>query len=399
MVQIDPNAPSRFLAIGYGSDDWVAVLLKSHETGETAQRILPVSAVAASRFQAWLRFMNAARWSVYVSVNAVRPGRSRRKEAIAAVRHVVLDVDHEGPRILRELDARRDLPPLAYVLRTSPGRLHVFWRVSGFPPDLAEGLQRGLAQELGTDSAATSCAQMTRMPGFLNLKAPVARTSRIALISQGPRYVAVTHSGNDEARPWRPRASSLSPAASWLLDRATTVTTNRAQTRHPDRFDGPTEPALRHLTRIDPAIAGQHGDVQTFTVCGRVVRGFALSDEEALIALRENGRCVPPGASARCSTKSSGRVAIVKTRWPAQPASRLATSLTRLLWLTDKSHRAHAWSQEMLAVTPTELSSTPRGVRVRSAVAWRRHSRSLPTCGLISSKTKGASEWNDGSPG
>ena len=88
MVHIDPSAPARFLAIGYEPDDWVAVLLKSHETGETAQRILRVSAVAASRFQAWLRFMNAARFSVYVSVNAVRPGRSRRKEAIAAVRHV-----------------------------------------------------------------------------------------------------------------------------------------------------------------------------------------------------------------------------------------------------------------------------------------------------------------------
>ena len=85
MVQIDPNAPSRFLAIGYEPDDWVAVLLKSHETGETAQRILPVSAVAASRFQAWLRFRNAARWSVYVSVNAITPGRSRKRDAIAAI--------------------------------------------------------------------------------------------------------------------------------------------------------------------------------------------------------------------------------------------------------------------------------------------------------------------------
>src|SRR5688572_10766601 len=170
MVQIDPTAPSRFLAIGYEPHDWVAVLVKSHETGETAQRILPVSAVAAPRFQAWLRFRNAARWSVYLSANAVRPGRSRRKEAIAAVRHVVLDVDYEGPRVLRELDARRDLPPLAYVLRTSPGRLHVFWRVSGFTITLAENIQKGLAQELGTDAAATSCAQMTRMPGFINYK-------------------------------------------------------------------------------------------------------------------------------------------------------------------------------------------------------------------------------------
>jgi hypothetical protein len=49
MVQIDPNAPSRFLAIGFEPGDWVAVLVKSHETGETAQRVLPVSVVAAPR--------------------------------------------------------------------------------------------------------------------------------------------------------------------------------------------------------------------------------------------------------------------------------------------------------------------------------------------------------------
>ena len=61
MVQIDPNAPSRFLAIGFKPDDWIAVLAKSHETGETAQRILPVSVVAAPHFQAWLRFRNATR--------------------------------------------------------------------------------------------------------------------------------------------------------------------------------------------------------------------------------------------------------------------------------------------------------------------------------------------------
>lgn len=103
MVQIDPTAPSRFLEAGYQQEDWVAVLLKSHETGNTAQRILPVSAVTAARFQAWLRFRNAARWSIYVSANAVSPGRSRRKDAIAVIRHVVLDVDHDSTRVLREL--------------------------------------------------------------------------------------------------------------------------------------------------------------------------------------------------------------------------------------------------------------------------------------------------------
>jgi hypothetical protein len=275
MVQIDPNAPSRFLAIGYEPDDLVAVLLKSHETGEAAQRILPVSAVAASRFQAWLRFRNAARWSVYVSVNAVTPGRSRRRDAIAAIRHVVLDVDQGAPGFLSQLESRRDLPPLAYVLRTSPGRLHVFWRVTGFTAAFAEGLQRGLADELGTDPAATSCSQMTRMPGFVNYKYDNPHLTRM------------------EYRMWKlvltpddfPQRSTVAPQ---VEARSNPMLTRASRNTALDR-------ARRFLARTPAAVAGQHGDILTFRICCRLVRGFALSDDEAVQVLREwNARCAPP---------------------------------------------------------------------------------------------------------
>lgn len=275
MVQIVPNAPSRFLAIGFEADDSVAVLVKSHETGETNQRVLPISVVAAPRFQAWLRFRNATRWSVYVSVNAVTPGRSRRRDAIAAIRHVLLDVDQGGARFLRQLESRRDLPPLAYVLRTSPGRLHVFWRVTGFTAALAEGLQRGLAHELGTDAAATSCSQMTRMPGFVNYKYDNPHLTRM------------------EYRTWKlvltpadfPQSSTVAPP---VEARSTPTLTRAART-------DPLHRARRFLARTPAAIAGQHGDLLTFRICCRLVRGFALSDDEAVHVLREwNTRCAPP---------------------------------------------------------------------------------------------------------
>ena len=40
--------------------------------------------------------------------------------------------------------------------------------------------------------------------------------------------------------------------------------------------------ARHYVAAIPPAISGQHGDVHTFRVCCRVVRGFALADDEAL---------------------------------------------------------------------------------------------------------------------
>jgi len=43
------------------------------------------------------------------------------------------------------------------------------------------------------------------------------------------------------------------------------------------------------------AVAGRQGDLRTFRVCCRIVRGFDLSDDEAVRALSEwNARCDPP---------------------------------------------------------------------------------------------------------
>lgn len=53
--------------------------------------------------------------------------------------------------------------------------------------------------------------------------------------------------------------------------------------------------ARRYLSRVEPAIAGQHGDVHTFRVCCRIARGFALDAQDAFRVLSEwNARCVPP---------------------------------------------------------------------------------------------------------
>jgi hypothetical protein len=55
------------------------------------------------------------------------------------------------------------------------------------------------------------------------------------------------------------------------------------------------ERARRYLAAIPPAVAGQHGDTTTFRVCCRLVRGFALEDDEALRVLNEwNDACAPP---------------------------------------------------------------------------------------------------------
>jgi hypothetical protein len=257
-------------------DEWVAVFLKSYENGRIAQRVAPVSVVMSPPFQAWLARENKAALNVYVSVNVIFPLRvSRRRSAIGAIRHVFLDADHDGPRVLAAIAARGDLPPLSYVLHSSPNRVHLFWRVAGFTVEHVEALQKQLARELDTDPAATSSSQTTRLPGFLNQKrTPACR------VTMDYCCLESVYTPGDFPTPTTvtPRVISMTRSfRSWNRDVHV------------------LERARRYLAALPPAITGQGGDVQTFRVCCRLVRGFALSDHEALTVLTDwNARCEPP---------------------------------------------------------------------------------------------------------
>lgn len=296
----DLVAPIHFLRVGYEADDWVAVFLKSYATGRVAQRVGPVSRIVRPTFQAWLRAENAAGVNVYVSVNVVEPHRrSRMRSAIRAIRHVFLDADASADAVLGAIADRHDVPAPSYVLRSSPSRAHVFWRATGFTTGYVEALQRKLARELGTDLAATPCSQVTRLPGFFNHK--YAR----------PHLVTIEYQGVD--RSCRP-ADFPSPVEP--------IVSSAQSTSRPTVAS--VERARRYAAAIPPAVAGAHGDVHTFRVCCRLVRGFSLSDEEALAALAEwNARCLPPWSERELrdkvsSARRSGREP-VGGRLEAQP--------------------------------------------------------------------------------
>lgn len=51
MPVIDREAPLQFLRAAYEPDDWVAVFLKSYETGWTAQRVGPLSGANGDQTQ------------------------------------------------------------------------------------------------------------------------------------------------------------------------------------------------------------------------------------------------------------------------------------------------------------------------------------------------------------
>jgi hypothetical protein len=270
----DRRVPVQFLKKAFEPGDWIGVLLKTYQTGRVVQRMVSRETAAGDRFQAWLRHMNAHGWNVYVSVNAYKPGRSRVRDAIAGVRHLFLEEDSDGPGLLATLSTRPDLPPPSYVVHSSPGRLHVLWRVrEEITPARIEALQKQLAREFGTDRAATSSAQTTRLPGFFNHKRQPS--VRVGIEFLNCHDVFPSHDLPKTTFPDSPAASTRRWPAASTPDRAAR--------------------ARAFLRRVDPAVAGQRGDLHTFRVCCRIVRGFGLADDEAIHALSEwNARCQPP---------------------------------------------------------------------------------------------------------
>lgn len=241
------------------------------------QRVGPISLVMGVPFQRWLRAMNVSDFNVFVSVNAITPGRrSRRRDAIGAVRHIFVDADDDGGGVLTRLKHRSDVPSPNYILHSSPNHVHIFWRVAGFDRHSAESLQKQLARELGTDPAATPVTQNTRLPGFINHKRAQPHLVTVEYPDINTRYAPADF-------PAIKGAPSSTPTAGISSHGCTVLSTERVRR------------AKRYLASVPPAVAGQHGDVHTFRVCCRLVRGFALNEDQALEVLSEwNARCLPP---------------------------------------------------------------------------------------------------------
>ncbi len=213
-MAIDLDAPLRFLRTAFRPDDWIAVLLE----------------VARHR---WDR---PARWTAVADrqseVPGVAPGGERttlqrvrerqRHPAAAEGAHARRDrrdparVPGRRPRRTSGAggDRRAPRPAAAVVRRSTPHR-------TGCTCCGASRASRRRAsrhsrsswpKELGTDKAATSCAQVTRLPGFFNHKyrpGPMV-TAEYAARRSRVRAARLPASAGDD----RPRCDGASNAAS-----------------------------------------------------------------------------------------------------------------------------------------------------------------------------------------
>lgn len=160
-----------FLSEWFGAEDTFALLLRHANPSRTRQRIVQQGDLLKSHYLGWLAHENAHGGNVYFSVNPLLSGAKKRtKDAIAEARALYLDLDEDGDRKMAAIRASDDVPPPSVVIRTSPSKYQILWRVRGFSIPEQEAMLKTLAATFGGDRACTDCARVLRLPGFFNRK-------------------------------------------------------------------------------------------------------------------------------------------------------------------------------------------------------------------------------------
>src|SRR5258707_11401733 len=104
-------------------------------------------------------------------MNTLKPeARTRTKGDIQTIRHLYLDIDHDGPSALAKIRQSNLVPPPNYTVNTSPDKFQIVWRVAGIYREHCEALLRGMARKIGGDPSATDSTPGLRLPGFINPK-------------------------------------------------------------------------------------------------------------------------------------------------------------------------------------------------------------------------------------
>lgn len=168
----DKSIASRHISEHYRPNDYLAAVLITRGAGgkatEVKHEFATAEALAGERRMAHFRAANASGADIYLTVNTLKAGtRNREKRDVETIRHLYIDVDENGPEVLKGVLSSH-LPKPSKVLLTSPGKYQLLWKVEGFTPDQAESIVRGMTRQYGADQAVWDCARILRIPGFRN---------------------------------------------------------------------------------------------------------------------------------------------------------------------------------------------------------------------------------------
>lgn len=218
---------------------------------------------------------------VFVQVNE-GDGHGRRSENVVRVRAVFVDLDGTPLDSLLETARKAGCPP-SFVVESSPGKYHVYWRVCGCPLDQFSAIQEALAEKFNADPACKDLARVLRLPGFIHQK------------DQDKPFLVRVILDNHQLLGDYP--------ADELVTKLDLRVSPQDSKRQPDHFADccnlDSEPnvkrAIAYLESAEPAVEGAGGDHWTFKTACRV-RDLGISQDKCLELMEDhwNDKCQPP---------------------------------------------------------------------------------------------------------
>ena len=164
--------------------------------------------------EAWCLARSAEGHEAYFCAHLLT-ARRRVKEHAAPILALWADADGSDPPA--------GAPEPTAVVESSPGRRHLFWRLSRpLPPPGAEALNRRLSRAVGADRSGWDLGQLLRPPGTLNRKyesAPPVRLLELNDDRYHPRELELALPPEEPLRPVPRRGRPTGPCPTPDLSR------------------------------------------------------------------------------------------------------------------------------------------------------------------------------------
>jgi hypothetical protein len=290
-----------FLTRSFAFSETIAILLRSDKDSRPQQRLVTVDQVFQTRYLAWLWHQNEIGENIYISANPLLSGsRKRRKECIASVRHLYIDIDHNGDEKLAALRASDRVPTPTAILSTSPGKYQVLWRVAGFNFERQENTLKRLATAFGGDPACTDRNRVLRLPGFFNRKYSPAHLVTVSYPTETtylPTDFRLDESGAASVLPLDGNAREL-PRAKRSLSEDDWVWTLSELSRGKDATKLTQELALRRADKPNPLYYAQR-TVDVASARLWLADGFHIDDVITMLEVRRRFEIPDTLCSAR----------------------------------------------------------------------------------------------------
>lgn len=197
---------------------------------------------------------------VFVCVNKIPEGLRREGKNVTSVRAIFADKD----------DGNFDQFPItpSIVVQTKNGQ-HAYWVTNEVSCNEFTSIQKAVINKLKTDISIHDLPRVMRLPGFYHRKNP-NDIFMVKLLENNKNMYSYTELLGAFPKTYEVKKSIES-------------------------VKGTHAEVSRFIEKIDGAIEGEAGDNKTFQVACHLVRGFNLSNEDALVYFKEyNKRCVPP---------------------------------------------------------------------------------------------------------